>query len=157
MRVWYFFSHKSHNEEGASFFIYHLQKKQVLLKSKSLLLKTTRVLQRILTIFVKSKELSTASPNFSQRAGAGAQLFSNEVLTFWNQQVYLRRGFLHLGTLRLLEVEVTVLLLKKEKQILLVPEFSKNCCDACDERGNFEGCCYACFLSVADVGLLYRS
>ena len=25
-----FFSHKSHNEEGASFFIYHLQKKQVL-------------------------------------------------------------------------------------------------------------------------------
>ena len=32
---------------------------QVLLKSKSLSLKTTRVLQRILTIFVKSKELST--------------------------------------------------------------------------------------------------
>ena len=48
MRVWYFFSHKSHNEEGASFFIYLLQKiKQVLLKSKSLSLKTIRVLQRI--------------------------------------------------------------------------------------------------------------
>ena len=30
-------------------------------------------------------------------------------------------------------------------------------CDACDERGNFEGCRYACFLSVADVGLFYRS
>ena len=44
-----FFSHKSHSEEGASFFfIYLLQKKkQVLLKSKSLSLKTIRVLQRI--------------------------------------------------------------------------------------------------------------
>ena len=40
------------------------KKKQVLFKSKSLSLKTIRVLQRILTIFVKSKELSTASPNF---------------------------------------------------------------------------------------------
>ena len=59
-----FFSHKSHNEEGASFFIYLLQKKRVLLKSKSLSLKTIRVLQQILTIFVQSKELSTASPNF---------------------------------------------------------------------------------------------
>ena len=46
------------------FFIYLLQKKQVLFKSKSLSLKTIRFLQRILTIFVKSKELSTASPNF---------------------------------------------------------------------------------------------
>ena len=26
--------------------------------------------------------------------------------------------------------------------------------DACDERGNFEGCRYACFLSVADVGTI---
>ena len=25
-------------------------------------------------------------------------------------------------------------------------------CDACDERGYFEGCRYACFLIVADVG-----
>ena len=49
------------------------------------------------------------------------------MLTFWNQQVYLRRGFLHLSTLRLLEVGVAVLLLKKEKQILLVQDFSKNC------------------------------
>ena len=62
MRVWYFFTHKSHNEEGARFFIYFWKKKQVLLKSKSLPLKTIRVLQRILTIFVESKELSTASP-----------------------------------------------------------------------------------------------
>ena len=30
-------------------------------------------------------------------------------------------------------------------------------CDACDERGNFDGCRYACFLSIADVGLFYRS
>ena len=34
---------------------------------------------------------------------------------------------IHLSTLRLLEVGVTVLLLKKEKQILLVQDFSKNC------------------------------
>ena len=27
-------------------------------------------------------------------------------------------------------------------------------CDACDERGNFEGCRYAGFLSVADVGTI---
>ena len=33
----------------------------------------------------------------------------------------------------------------------------KGPCDACDERRNFEGCRYACFLSVADVGLFYRS
>ena len=108
-------------------FLFIIYKKSRSCLKVSLSLKTTRVLQRILTIFVKSKELSTASPNFSQRAGAGAQLFSNEVLTFWNQQVYLGRGYLHLGTLRLLEVKVTVLLLKKEKQILLVQEFSKNC------------------------------
>ena len=74
------------------FFIYLSQKKRVLLKRKSLSLKTIRVLQRILTIFARSKELSTASQNFLQRAGAGAQLFSREALTFWNQQVYLRRG-----------------------------------------------------------------
>ena len=30
----------------------------------------------------------------------------------------------------------------------------KYVCDACDERGNFEGCRYACFLSVADVGTI---
>ena len=46
------------------FFIYLLQKKQVLLKIKSLSLKTIRFLQRILAIFVNGKELSTASPNF---------------------------------------------------------------------------------------------
>ena len=69
MRVWCFFSHKSHNEEGASFFIYLLQKKQVLLKIKSPSLKTIRVLQRILWCF----------------------LF---FFTFWNHQVYLRSGFL---------------------------------------------------------------
>ena len=32
--------------------------------------------------------------------------------------------------------------------------FIKDDCDACDERGNFEGCRYACFLSVADVGTI---
>ena len=47
-------------------FIYLFKKKQVLLKSKSLPLKTIRVLQRILTICVKSKELSTASPIFAE-------------------------------------------------------------------------------------------
>ena len=57
------------------FFIYHLQKKQVLLKSKSLSLKTTRVLQRILTIFVKSKELSTASPNFRREQALAHSCF----------------------------------------------------------------------------------
>ena len=62
--VIFFLSQVSQRRRCEFFFIYHLQKKQVLLKSKSLSLKTTRVLQRILTIFVKSKELSTASPNF---------------------------------------------------------------------------------------------
>ena len=53
------FTHKSHNEEGASFFflfICFLKKSWSCLKV-SLLLKTIRVLQRILTIFVKSKQL----------------------------------------------------------------------------------------------------
>ena len=75
MRVWYFFTHKSHNEEGARFFIYFWKKKQVLLKSKSLPLKTIRVLQRILTIFVKSKELSTASPNFRREQALAHSCF----------------------------------------------------------------------------------
>ena len=75
MRVWYFFTHKSHNEEGARFFIYFWKKKQVLLKSKSLPLKTVRVLQRILTIFVKSKELSTASPNFRREQALAHSCF----------------------------------------------------------------------------------
>ena len=47
-------------------FVYLFKKKQVLLKSKSLPLKTIRVLQRILTICVKSKELSTASHIFAE-------------------------------------------------------------------------------------------
>ena len=59
------FTHKSDNEEGASYFllINLLKKKQVFLESKSLI-ETIRVLQRILTVFVKSKQLSTVSPNF---------------------------------------------------------------------------------------------
>ena len=44
--------------------------------------------------------------------------------TFVEQSVVV---VIHLSTLRLLEVGVTVLLLKKEKQILLVQDFSKNC------------------------------
>ena len=51
------------------------KKKQVLLKSKSLSLKTIRVLQRILTIFVKSKELSTASPNFRREQALAHSCF----------------------------------------------------------------------------------
>ena len=51
------------------------KKKQVLLKSKSLPLKTIRVLQRILTIFVKSKELSTASPNFRREQALAHSCF----------------------------------------------------------------------------------
>ena len=54
---------------------YLLKKKQVLLKSKSLPLKTIRVLQRILTIFVKSKELSTASPNFRREQALAHSCF----------------------------------------------------------------------------------
>ena len=42
--------------------------------------------------------------------------------TFVEQSVVV---VIHLSTLRLLEVGVTVLLLKKEKQILLVQDFSK--------------------------------
>ena len=58
------------------FFIYLLQKKKrVLLKSKSLSLKTIRALQRILTIFVKSKELSTASPNFRREQALAHSCF----------------------------------------------------------------------------------
>ena len=52
-----------------------LKKKQVLLKSKSLPFKTIRVLQRILTIFVKSKELSTASPNFRREQALAHSCF----------------------------------------------------------------------------------
>ena len=51
------------------------KKKRVLLKSKSLSLKTIRVLQRILTIFVKSKELSTASPNFRREQALAHSCF----------------------------------------------------------------------------------
>ena len=69
-----FFTHKSYNEEGASFFIYLLKKKQVLLKSKCLT-KTIRVLQWTLTIFVKSKELSTASPNFRREQALAHRCF----------------------------------------------------------------------------------
>ena len=65
-----------HNEEGASFFyLSFAKKKQVLLKSKSLSLKTIRVLQRILTIFVKSKELSTASPSFCREQALAHSCF----------------------------------------------------------------------------------
>ena len=63
------------------FFIYLLQKKQVLLKSKSLSLKTIRVLQRILTIFVKSKELSTAV-----WAGLGPTYFTAFTTVFYGIQ-----------------------------------------------------------------------
>ena len=53
------FTHKSHNEEGASFFFlfFCFLKKSWSCLKVSLLLKTIRVLQRILTIFVKSKQL----------------------------------------------------------------------------------------------------
>ena len=81
--VIFFLSQVSQWRRCEFFLFIFCKKKQVLLKSKSLSLKTIRVLQRILTIFVKSKELST-----------GPQLFSNEELTFWNRQVYLRREFL---------------------------------------------------------------
>ena len=47
--------------------------------------------------------------------------------------------------------------LKEAGYMLLANKFEYTGCDACDERGNFEGCRYACFLSVADVGLFYRS
>ena len=47
---------------------------------------------------------------------------------------------------------------QKETEISAVIHHNEETvCDACDERGNFEGCRYACFLSVADVGLFYRS
>ena len=39
-------------------------------------------------------------------------------------------------------------------QVPCTPHMMKQVCDACDERGNFEGCRYACFLSVADVGTI---
>ena len=51
------------------------KKKQVLLKSKSLPLKTIRVLQRILKICVKSKELSTASPDFRREQALAHSCF----------------------------------------------------------------------------------
>ena len=56
-------------------FIFCKKKKRVLLKSKSLSLKTIRALQRILTIFVKSKELSTASPNFRREQALAHSCF----------------------------------------------------------------------------------
>ncbi|XP_066025338.1 uncharacterized protein [Pocillopora verrucosa] len=46
---------------------------------------------------------------------------------------------------------------KREETLQKEKDFLSAQCDACDERGNFEGCRYACFLSVADVGLFYRS
>ena len=60
--VIFFHSQVSQWRRCEFFLIYLFKRKQVLLKSKSLPLKTIRVLQRILTIFVESKELSTASP-----------------------------------------------------------------------------------------------
>ena len=57
------------------FLIHLLKKKQVLLKSKSPSLKIIRVLQRILRIFVKSKELSTVSSNFRREQALAHSCF----------------------------------------------------------------------------------
>ena len=52
------FTHKSLNEEGASFLFDFWNKKSGLAWKQASLIKTIRVLQRILTVFVKSKQLS---------------------------------------------------------------------------------------------------
>ena len=64
------------------FFIYLSQKKRVLLERKSLSLKTIRVLQRILTIFARSKELSTASQNFRREQALAHSCFLERRLLF---------------------------------------------------------------------------
>ena len=70
------FSYSSLTTKKVQGFLFTFEKKkQVLLKSKSLPLKTIRVLQRILTIFVKSKELSTASPNFRREQALAHSCF----------------------------------------------------------------------------------
>ena len=73
--VIFFHSQVSQRRRCEVFYLLLKKKKQVLLKSKSLPLKTVRVLQRILTIFVKSKELSTASPNFRREQALAHSCF----------------------------------------------------------------------------------
>ena len=73
--VIFFHSRLTMKKVRVFFKFFFCKKKQVLLKSKSLSVKTIRVLQRILTIFVKSKELSTAFPNFRREKALAHSCF----------------------------------------------------------------------------------